>query len=342
MIFLTKVDMTTKTKVNELWDELSSQISATHGLLLRRCPTTVLPNIFIAITSPEGFKCLAASVINDFEIDVSRFSGLKDIAVEVTDRGPNKGEQFLLFKLLEPGLDDIFAVLCDDLIVTVAMVTNDQILVRDLLNRFEQWRLLFDKAASQGLSPESQRGLFGELYVVRKCLEHGFDSLAIFECWTGPSGAIRDFQKGLSAIEVKTTIGSNHQRVRISSERQLDRSNLDRLFLFVLSLDQLQNAGESLNTLVDSIAERLGHIQLNRFRSKLFEYGFFDHDRALYEATGFAVRQEAVYEVRDDFPRIEEKDVRNGVGEVKYSIVVSNCEKFLVPDNYVFEGMNFV
>lgn len=334
--------MTTKTTVSELWNELSSQVSATHGLLLRRCPTTVIPNIFIAITSPEGFKCLAASVTNDFEIDVSRFSGLKDIAVEVTDKGPNKGEQFLLFKLLDPGLEDIFAVLCDDLIVAVAMVTDDQILVRDLLNRFEQWRLLFDKAGSQGLSPESQRGLYGELYVLRKCLEHGFDPLGIFECWMGPSGAIRDFQKGLSAIEVKTTIGSNHQRVRISSERQLDRSNLDRLFLFVLSLDQLQNAGESLNTIIDSIAARLDHIQLNRFRSKLFEYGFFDHDRALYEGTGFAVRQEAVYEVIDDFPRIEEQDIRPGVGEVKYSIIVANCERFLVSVPQLFEGMNFV
>ncbi|MGD9629244.1 MAG: PD-(D/E)XK motif protein [Pyrinomonadaceae bacterium] len=334
--------MTTKTKVSELWNDLAGQMSATHGLLLRRCPTTVVPNMFIAVTSPEKFKCLAASVTDDIDIDVSRFTGLRDIAVEVTDKGPNRGEQFLIFKLLESRLDDIFAVLCDDLIAAVTTVGDDRILVRELLNRFEQWRLLFDKAGSQGLSPESQRGLYGELYLVRKCLEHGFDPLGIFECWTGPSGAIRDFQKGLSAIEVKTTIGSNHQRVRISSERQLDRSNLDRLYLFVVSLDQFQNAGESLNTLVDSIAERLDHIQLNRFRSKLFEYGFFDHDRALYEATGFAVRQEAVYEVRDDFPRIEEKDVRNGVGEVKYSIVVSNCEKFLVPDNYVFEGMNFV
>lgn len=334
--------MTTKTKVNEIWDELLSQMSATHGLLLRRCPTTVIPNIFIAITSPDGFKCLAASVTNDFVIDVSRFAGLKDIEVEVSDVGPNIGEQFLLFKLLEPGLDDIFAVLCDDLIATVSTVTDNQILVRDLLDRFEHWSLLFDKAGSKGLSPESQRGLFGELHVVRKCLERGFDPLDIFECWIGPSGAIRDFQKGLSAIEVKTTIGSNHQRVRISSERQLDRSNLDRLFLFVLSLDQFQNAGESLNSLVDSISAQLDHIQLNRFRSKLFEYGFFDHDRALYEAPGFAVRQEAAYEVIDDFPRIEEKDIRNGVGEVKYSIVLSNCEKFLVPDDYLFESMNFV
>lgn len=329
-------------RVSELWNDLSSQMSATHGLLLRRCPTTVVPNLFVAITSPEGFKCLAASVGATSAIDVSRFAGLRDISVEVSATGPNQGETFLIFKLLDSRLDDIFAVLCDDLITAVATVADDDELVRELLNRFEQWRTLFDKAASPGLSPESQRGLFGELYFIRKALDQGLDPMGLFDAWMGPSGGIRDFQKGLGAVEVKATIGSNHQRVRISNERQLDCSNLDHLFLFLLSLDQLQTGGETLNALVDSVATRLGEIQLNRLRSKLFEYGFFDHDRALYEATGYTVRQEAAYEVKGNFPRIEEKDIRSGVGEVKYSIVLSNCGEYLVSPIDVFERMNFL
>lgn len=333
--------MTTKTKVSEVWADMASQISATNGLVLRRCQTTVFPNIFIAITSPEGFKCLAASVPDTVRIDVSRFTGLRDVSVETSENGPNKGEQFLIFKLLDSRLDEIFAVLCDDLIETVAHVRDDETLVSELLNRFERWRTLFDKAASSGLSNESQRGLFGELNFIKKALDNDSNPLELFDSWMGPAGSIRDFQKGLSAVEVKTTIGSNHQRVRISSERQLDRSNLQNLFLFVLSLDQLQAAGESLNALVDSITTRLDQVQLNRFRSKLFEYGYFDHDRELYEGTGYVVRRESAFEVLDDFPRIEEKDIPAGVGEVKYSIVLSNCEKFQVSDHNLLEGMNF-
>lgn len=331
-----------RTKVSELWDSLSSQKSANQGLLLRRCPITVVPNIFIAITSPEAFKCLAASVIDTIAIDVSMFAGFRDISVEVSDKGPNKGEQFLIFKLLDSRHDDIFAVLCDDLIATVANVSDDESLVRELLNRFERWRTLFDKAVSRGLSEESQRGLFGELYFIRKALDNGYGPLEVLNCWMGPSGGTQDFRKGLCSVEIKTTIGNNHQIVQISNERQLDRSNLDTLFLFLLSLDQLPSGGESLNALVDSIAGRLDYIQLNRFQSKLFEYGFFDHDRSLYDGIGYTVRGEAIYDVKDNFPRIEEQEIRQGVGEVKYSIVVSNCERYLVSDVFLFERMDFV
>jgi hypothetical protein len=76
---------------------------------------------------------------------------------------------------------------------------------------------------------------------------------------------------------------------------------------------------------------------LNCFRSKLIEAGFFDNHRQVYENTGYFIRQGLFYKVENDFPRIEEKDLRNGVGDVKYSIVISQCPDYLLKEENVFQ-----
>lgn len=332
----------TTARIRELWKNLLSQRSASEGLILRRCPTTVAPNIYAAVTSPESFKCLAVSIPDNIEIDVSDFTNLQDIAVELSGAGPNRGENLLVLKLLDSRLSDIFAVLCDDLIATVAEVHDDSLLARVLLTRFENWKTLFDKARSTGLSPEEQRGLFGELYFVRKAISSVVEARSILESWLGPSGGVWDFQTGPTALEVKTTIASGHKHIRISNERRLDRTNLEKLYLYVLSLDRIDSAGETLNALVDEIDRMMDFGESNRFKSKLYEYGYFDHHRDLYDLIGYVVCGETFYEVRDDFPRIEESDLKLGVGDVKYSIALAGCEQYSVPDKTVLDGMNFL
>ena len=78
---------------------------------------------------------------------------------------------------------------------------------------------------------------------------------------------------------------------------------------------------------------------MNRFKSKLLTGGYFDHHKQFYESAGYFIREEAFYRVEKDFPRIEEKDVRNGVGDVKYSIIVSGCSGFIVPEQQVFQTL---
>ena len=81
---------------------------------------------------------------------------------------------------------------------------------------------------------------------------------------------------------------------------------------------------------------------LSQFRNKLIEAGFFDHHRNLYTDIGYFIRQDVFYKVENNFPRIEEKDIRNGVGDVKYSIVISQCSDFIRTEQYVFQTLIFV
>ena len=104
--------------------------------------------------------------------------------------------------------------------------------------------------------------------------------------WIGTAGEVRDFQMNNWALEVKTTHGNNHQKVQISSERQLDITHLDKLFLYHLSLEKVQESGETLNQIIASINTILevDAIALNRFKSKLYEAGYFDQHFALYDS----------------------------------------------------------
>jgi hypothetical protein len=233
-------------------------------------------------------------------------------------------------------------VLCEDLIASIASETNEKKVIKEVLNRFEKWKSLFNKISLQGLTAEEQRGLFGELYFLRKFLRVNNDFLSVVNNWIGTEKQVRDFQSSTWAVEVKTTHGNNHQKVHISSERQLDISNLDSLFLYHISLEQLQNTEETLNDIVDSVAEilKLETIVLNKFKSKLYEVGYFDLQRNRYENIGYRIRQDIFYKVENDFPRIEENDIRSGVGDVKYSIILSQCTPFVIDESEVFNILN--
>ena len=225
----------------------------------------------------------------------------------------------------------------------VNRVKSEEKILKELINRFEKWKSLFDKVSSHGLTPEEQRGLFGELFLLKKLLLSFEQTSFVLSSWVGVEKQIRDFQYNNWGIEVKTTHGNNHQKIQISSERQLDTSNLEHLFLFHLSMESRLNSGETLNSMVDSIRLILesDFVSLNKFNNKLFEAGYFENHRDNYSDTGYFIRNEAFYKVENKFPRIEEKDIRNGVGDVKYSIIISQFSEYVKSEEFVLQNVIF-
>ncbi len=329
-------------KIKQIWDELENDKSFEKGLLFRRYSGTVLPDIFVAIQQPEKLLCIAASISKSADINVSAFSNLQEIHVDLLPDTNNSDKKNLIFKLVNNQHKDIFAVLCEDLISNISEESNERKLISTLLNRFEKWKSLFNKFILNGLSPEAQRGLFGELFFLRKYLVHKSDFQNVLNTWVGTSNEIRDFQFNDWALEVKTTIGNNHQKIHISSERQLDTTHLKTLFLNHLSLEKVQESGESLPQIIESILEILDEdiISINRFKSKLYEVGYFEQQAHFYSEIGYHVRQNNYYKVEGDFPRIQESEIRSGVGDVKYSIIISQCQEYIKSEIQVLENLS--
>lgn len=330
-------------KIKQLWENLANDKSIKNGLLFRRYSGQIKPDVYTAIQYPEKLLCIYFSIDVKTEVKISTFSNLQEIRVELYP-SPNEHEKnILIFKLLNFDHKDIFAVLCEDLIESIENEVNEKKLIHEVLNRFEKWKSLFNKIGLPGLSKEDQMGLYGELFLLRKLILSFSLTESIIKSWVGSDNLVVDFQYSNWGLEVKTSSGNNHQKVSISSERQLDTTNFHFLYLYHISLDIRQKSGETLIDIVDSIKNLIKQdsIVYNMFCIKLLEYGYFDSHLNLYENNGFQIRDEVIYLVENDFPRIEEKDARKGVGDVRYSIILSYCESYSKSENEVFKNLLF-
>ena len=125
-----------------------------------------------------------------------------------------------------------------------------------------------------------------------------------------------------------------HQLLHILNERQLDDTGAATLLSFHISLDERQGAGESLPAMVNRvrdavIADPLAREELD---SRLIDAGYLDAHAVRYSVRGFTLRQASFYRVGKAFPRIIDRDLRPGVGDVRYTIAVAGCQPFAVTD----------
>jgi len=318
-----------KTKIENIWQDFIENDSLRTGVILKRYSADIIPDCFVSMRMPEKVKSIAFR-ISTKSIDISSLSDLKDITSEIIPDETDKDKSLILICLADNSLSSIFAVLCEDLFQTVSAIEQELVLIQALQNRFIQWKELFIMAKGSGLTLEKKIGLYGELYLLKKLLLQTGLLSEILSIWTGPETGIRDFEKDNCAIEVKTTHTHNHQKIRISSERQLDTALLQYLFLFHLSVEKRNSDENTLNTIVEEIYSILGHNKLlgNILKRKLISAGYFDHHQPIYQNMSFLVREEDFYKIEGSFPRIEEKGLMKGVGDVKYSIILtSDTEK---------------
>jgi hypothetical protein len=328
-------------KIDKIWNELEEEQPPKSGLLYRRYSSAIKPDVYVAVKSPEKLRCIAAHLNSKAHLELQSWDKLRDIKIETLPDENHPEKQYLLVLLLDNQHQDIFSTLCEDLIHQVAEITSESELVKLLLFRLEKWRLLFEKLGQQGLSESAQRGLYGELYFLRKFIQSSDSLEYCINSWKGSEKAVQDFHFSDWAVEVKTTHGKNQQKLHISSERQLDISLIPRIFLIHYSLEVRQNHGETLNDLVDDVLKMLSDSPAahNLFRLKLLEAGYFDIHRHLYSVTGYSIRQENIYKITDDFPKITEDQIPSGVGDVRYSLIVSANDDWTFSEDELFENL---
>jgi hypothetical protein len=192
------------------------------------------------------------------------------------------------------------------------------------------------------LGPEARVGLFAELDVLKNWLIRTLGPEAAIKAWTGPKAAPQDFQAEGCAIEVKATRSSLPQRIKISSERQLETRNLNRLFLVRFSVDEKPAQGVTLPRAVFQLRTHLqSHpLVLLDFNNLLTRVGYHDHHESHYLGEEYAVRERFVYDVMEGFPRIIESQLPVGLGKVSYEVDAGSCEPFLISEAAVLESLS--
>ena len=326
-------------RILEIWSSIEQSNEA--GLLKRLYSSDSELHVYAIFQNPENHCGIALSYSKDISVDISPFSNLRDLQVSIQTDSSFSQNNLLIIKLLYDQSRDVFAVMCENMVQSVLSLHSERDVVRAIINQLEKWQMLFEKLKGEGLTPAEQLGLYGELHFIQKYLARQ-DAVYVLNSWVGTDREIRDFQYSNWALEVKTTSDNNHQKVGVSSERQLDETLLDNLFLFHLSVETSKMNGESLNAKVNAVREILQDnvSALNIFNNKLIDAGYFERHTHLYEERCYQTRDENYYKIDGDFPRIKENEIRSGVGDIKYSIILSQCNEYLVAENVVFSTIN--
>lgn len=329
--------MMTSNHIFELWKTLEDERSL--GLVKRMYSVDTPFRIFATYQYPERYFGVAFTFSNDIHIDISPFDNLRELKVMLVPDTTYANSRLLIIQLLHPANHDIFAVLCENLILSVTQLNSERKIIRTVVNQLEKWKTLFEKSRSTGLTPIEQQGLFGELHFLQKCLNKtNIPTWKALNSWVGVDKALRDFQAGNWAIEIKTTSTNNPQKVTINGERQLDDTLQEDLFLFHLSVEVSNGNGQTLFEKIEVIRSMLDNNipALSFFNAKLFEAGFSDKHKTFYQDRFYKIRNESYYKIEKEFPRIKENELRGGVSDVKYSIILAMCDEYLVSENQIF------
>lgn len=314
----------------EIWKTLENNPTdgKINGTFRRRIFPESTFNIFLAFQSQNRHRMFHVKVNRS---NISRFRFLpqsKGFEVKIV-AFPDDDEYQATIELIliNSQYADIFDSLIDDISNHIILQKDEKSMVDSFLGRLIKWQQFLDIHGSEGLSEEKQRGLYGELWCLRKYLISSIGLREALFSWAGPYKSNHDFEFENKAIEMKTTISKHQQKIIISSELQLDDNGLNVLFLVHLSLSEISGGGETLNEIIQYLRARCveegGPIIL--LEEGLFNYGYLDAHVEKYTHKGYVERSLNIFKIKDGFPRIIERDLMNGVGDVKYSVNISEC-----------------
>lgn len=320
------------TPIESLWQtvEAEAKLAVKDRWVLRRVLPHGAHDLSVGVETSDGRRLL---VLRTARQALPRAQALPECrGLEVFVRqGSSPDIGVLGVVLKEKRFADVFSALATDLAGRVEVAPSAGDAVAALLGQLRRWQA-FLAAASEGLSEEACRGLWGELHFLREHLLPAF-GLSVVAAWQGSRAAHQDFQFAGVAVEVKTSAAKNPQTVRIASERQLDVTAVSALFLHHLSLDVRVAGGESLPAMVASMRALLADDPNAResLESGLLAAGWLDAIAERYAGRGYTVRGSSFFRVAPGFPRIVEADLIEGVGDVTYALSVSVCAPFIVP-----------
>lgn len=169
-----------------------------------------------------------------------------------------------------------------------------------------EWQHFFKSLRKdKKLTPEEQRGLWGELHILSTLLSNGkFTNVDVIQIWLGPLPNPQDFDHNGNTLEVKAILGSNE--VHIHGLRQLDTSGLESIFLTAVHLSESNSEeGKTLFGLIESVRECISDTDArDSFEKKLGWVGYKEEHADKYDIDAYQASCVRCYEVKDDFPRL--------------------------------------
>ncbi|MDX2111036.1 MAG: PD-(D/E)XK motif protein [Verrucomicrobiota bacterium] len=286
-------------------------------------------------------KCLLVLQHGAEASPTRKLPSLKGVEVAVAD-GDGQHRRVLVFRLLDSRQKDIFQQLCLDIVAAGAAARSELEAVELAVARTWRWHHLLRGGAGGRLSEEEQKGLIGELLVLERHLLSRLSPVDSLAAWRGPLGAPKDFEVGRTGIEAKARRGAATPHVLITSEHQLDGTGCDLLFLHVMDLSHASEGAAEAFTVSDAARRVLvkmmqDNAAIDSYEALLAAAGFRWEDD--YSDFKWIEGPSRIYGVTDGFPRVTVREIATGVSNVRYSLSLVECERFLVETSVLNEAI---
>lgn len=318
--------------LNEIWSKQSTNPG--FGIVKGKIEELSQFNCFIGTIIASKAKFFSIDLPQDFSVNqnyLRRFTGV-EIQVLPTNE--------LIIILQENDLSDIFIMFIEDIIKSISNISSINDALLRISQRVTYWKRLFGKLTGGILTPQQQRGLYGELLILEFLLKETDNKTNVVESWQAPAGTNQDFYFGKTAIEVKTS-KSNHPSIKISNEFQLDFSMFDNLFVAFIRLTEQHGGTDTLLQKINEIREIL-QVQLflvDDFNLKLSYLGITPDLESEYDKTSYIIRSIKYFQVTDDFPKIIPPMVNKAVTHISYEIAPNECAEFEVSSDDVLKKL---
>jgi hypothetical protein len=318
------------TILTDIWEQLAAIPNTQEGIRrLRIAPYhfRVYAGWSVALSQPALVLEVSTSQIPT-DLEFPRSAGLE---VKVTPLKPGRnGVVRITVEAQSDQYSELFPILIGDIHQFILTAKTENQMVRLALSRLHHWQSFLKRYPNSKLTEHEQSGLWGELWFLCYILIPHIGPDAAVSAWQGPDGRNQDFEFNAVAVEVKTTSANPHEKLHISNVRQLEPEGLNALYLYHFALIIHKESGETLPKLIGKVEDALqdSASAVEKFNDKLFGMGYLKSEASWYEKTGYNILSQEAYEVTDGFPRISTVEIPAGVGDIKYSIVLSACTDY--------------
>lgn len=320
--------------LKNIWEE---HLSGKEKYIKSKLENTGIFNAYAAtnqITDKRLFLLELSPGTSDFSFKKAKFGGL---AIQILEFPANNE---LTILLLDNSLEDIFIAFIENILDEIVRCATEAEALNKVYDVILRWKKLFDKAASAVMTLEQQKGLFGELLLLDTLIFENYEPKEVLSSWCGPMHGDKDFIFGSVGIEVKLT-SSKYPSIKITNERQLENTALEKLYLFLYIVEEVRKNGITLPELANVIRIKLSFNaeMLKIFEERLALSGFLIDEEEHYTQQYF-LKALNKYEVNHNFPRIISSNLDQGIYNVSYRIELSACEPQKIISETISELIN--
>jgi hypothetical protein len=328
----------------EIWDRLKGTRIKEETLTARTAFPEIYSGLLAGIDTDGNRHFLIPLSSSEDGLNDCQSRGINVTCEDLKIRGQEQTSKYIDIVCQDLAGQEAFDIIGHEIAVSLSSASIPK--AESVSNVLARWRYFWGKPPSELLSREEVIGLFSELWYFNYWLLPYMKPVTAVAGWRGPHGSRHDFEWPTKSVEVKGSTSTKGRIHWIHGVDQLLPPEKGKLYLFSLRVREEGGATNTLPNLIMTCHKSLaGDAEaLANFETALALTGYSPMYDDEYDKISLRVVDEALYVVKDSFPRITadkfQGGIPSGVEAVQYEINLDGHDDLILsrkPDEKIFK-----